>query len=348
MLNINKFFPRLSITTKLLIAFLGLGAAPLVTFGFYSIFSLSRSLEKQALEQLQFQINAMERDIDNFLVDVQYDLRFLSTAAALEKLANLQTLSQADSDDRLFAQYRQTVEKEFFRFSRGKRAYYQVRYIDTRGQEIVRLNHDSAGVHIVPKAQLQNKNRRYYFRQAMQCSRGKIYLSPMDLNIERGGVEIPHRPVVRYATPVFNRRGNKAGIVIINIFAEAIFEIIGGVPEGAGSFLADKNGLYLYQSALTNGRTYFQKRSLYDDYPEAVVQTLLRDGNGLAYTSDHILAYALIHPRLDNTNAVDPWILLIASPKRIVLATANHLKSVFLGILAMLVVAAALLGVIAA
>ncbi|MFQ5627352.1 MAG: ATP-binding protein [bacterium] len=348
MRNINKFFPRLSITTKLLVAFLGLGAAPLVAFGFYSVFSLSRSMEEQALSQLQFQINAVERNIDKFLKEVQHDLQFLSTASSLEKLADLQTPSRPNAPDPAFVQQRQIVEDEFLRFSGGKRVYYQVRYIDASGQEIVRLNHDTSGVYVVPKTDLQDKSRRYYFRQAMQRAQDEIYLSPMDLNIERGVIEIPHRPVVRYATPVFDSQGSKTGIVIINIFAEAIFEIIGGVPEGAGSFLTDSNGLYLYQSNLTDDRTYFRKRSLFNDYPAEVAEALVHKRRGLANTTSHILAYARIHPQVNHQKSEDAWILLIAAPRRIVLATANHLKTVFIGILAMLVVAAALLGVIAA
>ncbi len=95
----------------------------------------------------------------------------------------------------------------------------------------------------MPAHQLQDKSTRYYFREAMQTPPGDVYVSPMDLNIERGVVEVPHKPVVRYATSVINSRGKKKGIVIINIYASRILGQVLALRESE-SDKSDRIGNY--------------------------------------------------------------------------------------------------------
>ena len=92
--------------------------------------------------------------------------------------------------------------------------YDQVRFVDDRGQERVRINLADG---IVTDGQLQNKGDRTYFKTASSLGPGQIYLSPLDLNVENGRVEFPVKPVMRFALPVFDRAGNKRGILIINL-----------------------------------------------------------------------------------------------------------------------------------
>ncbi|MFQ5707104.1 MAG: ATP-binding protein [bacterium] len=343
--NLNKLFPRLSITTKLVIAFLALGMLPLVAYGIYSVVSLSHSLEEQSLRKLQFQIDATGREMSEFLLNVQADLVYIRSLSSLKKLATRHTADRSKRDGADVEHLRKQVEQDFLRFSAGKRAYYQIRYLDAAGREVVRLNRNQSGAYVVPKAQLQDKSSRYYVQEALQCLADEIYVSPMDLNIERGIVEVPLRPVVRYATPVLDGHNNQQGILIINIFAEAIFEIIGGVPREAVSFLTDRDGLYLYQSVRGTNFNYFRNRSLYDDYPAEVVQAVLSQGSGLTHTADQILAHSQI--KLSGKSS-DSWVLLLSVPKRVVFAALYKLKAGLLSILVALVVVASILGLIAA
>lgn len=332
--NINKLFPRLSISTKLVIAFLGVGVLPLLVYGVYSVWSMSQSLEEQALKQLQFQIDQTGQDISQFLAGVQNDLHYLKSLRSLKELAALQGPGDKLDDSVRLDRARSQVEQDFLRFSQGKRAYYQLRYLNSHGWELVRMNRRNHELTIVPKDDLQNKASRYYFQEGLQCEPNGIYVSDMDLNIERGIVEVPLRPVVRYATPVVDEHGNKQGLLIINIFAEAIFEIIGGVPDEAGSYLTDNDGLYLYQSAHTGALNYFRNRSLQDDYPPEVVRAVLQERSGLTDTPEFILSHS--HIEL-STQSDDQWVLIIAVPRQVVLASVYRLESVFLGLLLLIV-----------
>jgi PAS domain S-box-containing protein len=96
----------------------------------------------------------------------------------------------------------------------------QVRWIDENGLERVRVNNADGHPTPVPKDQLQNKAGSYYFTKAMQFKPGEVYMSPLDLNMEHGQVEVPYKPVLRLATPVQDRNGRPHGILIVNVAAQ--------------------------------------------------------------------------------------------------------------------------------
>ncbi len=64
--------------------------------------------------------------------------------------------------------------------------YAQVRWLAPDGMELVRFNRQGQHLQRVPDDQLQNKKDRYYFRDAMALPWERIYVSPLDLNVEQG------------------------------------------------------------------------------------------------------------------------------------------------------------------
>ncbi len=112
--------------------------------------------------------------------------------------------------------------------------YDQVRYIDEHGQEIVRVNR---GGEVVPREQLQNKADRAYFQRAMTLPAGSLYLSAMDLNIENGRIEMPPKPMLRMAVPVFDAAGHHRGIYIINLLAADLIDYLQKAIPSSGQRL---------------------------------------------------------------------------------------------------------------
>ncbi len=342
--NLNKLFPRLNISRKLVIAFLGVGVLPLVVYGVYSVWSMSNSLEEQALKTLQFQIDQTGEEIGHFLERVEYDLQYLKSLRSVRQFASLQTVGSKHPGVDI-VRTRNEMQQDFLKFSQGKHSYYQLRYLDASGMEVIRVNRTGDSLFVTSGEDLQNKSGRYYFLEGMATAHDSIYVSSMDLNIERGIVEVPLRPVFRYGTPVTDGDGVKRGLLIINIFAEAIFDIMGGVPEESVSYLTNKQGLYLYQSFHTTGFDYFRNRSLHDDYPANVVQAVLSSSSGLTHTPERILAHASI---CGSMGSAQSWVLLMVVPKKVVLASVIRLKTVFLGLLLLIAAAVCFLAMLAA
>lgn len=117
------------------------------------------------------------------------------------------------------------LQKIFLSFSMAHPAFMQLRYIDKNGLEKIRVDRDKeAGeVYLVPEDKLQNKSNRYYFADSRSKPLEKVWFSALDLNIERGKVEIPQRPTLRAVLPIkHNDQFN--GILIINYFMESMLD----------------------------------------------------------------------------------------------------------------------------
>jgi len=138
-----------------------------------------------------------------------------------------------------FSQYLETgdkkaldaVKQQFVSFTLSKKRYDQIRYLDETGMEVVRVNYNYGNPIIVPDAGLQDKSDRYYFSSTFKLSRGESFISPLDLNVEQGSVEVPFNPVVRLGMPVFAPDGTKRGIIIVNFMAKAMLNMIRRTAE---------------------------------------------------------------------------------------------------------------------
>ena len=118
----------------------------------------------------------------------------------------------------------QQVEQGFLVFIRNKKLFDQLRFISANGMELIRVNWNDGEPVIVPHQQLQNKSERYYFKQTIHLNKREIFVSPMDLNIEHGKVETPIKPMMRFAMPVINKKGEKCGMVILNYLADNLLQ----------------------------------------------------------------------------------------------------------------------------
>ena len=145
--------------------------------------------------------------------DVARDLSYLATSSPLHAVL--------DSGD---AKAIAALENNLFHFSASKRIYDQVRWIDETGMERVRVDFREGAAVAIPRAQLQPKGQRYFFTDTIKLSPGGIFVSPLDLNIEQDKVEVPHKPMLRVATPVVDGQGRKRGIVILNYFGRILLD----------------------------------------------------------------------------------------------------------------------------
>jgi PAS domain S-box-containing protein len=114
------------------------------------------------------------------------------------------------------------VQQRFLRFSSNRHLYDQVRYLDSKGKEVIKVVFSQGQAVLVPASGLQDKSDRYYFKNSMSLNAGEVYVSAFDLNIERGVVERPYKPVIRFAMPVFDVAGNRSGVLVLNYFGTGL------------------------------------------------------------------------------------------------------------------------------
>lgn len=138
---------------------------------------------------------------------------------------------------------------EHFRvFAAETRLYDQVRFIDAKGMEAVRVNYANNSAVLVPEDQLQDKSGRYFFRDAIKLEAGQVYVSPLDLNVEHNQLELPYEPTIRFGAPVFDHSGRKKGVVLLNYFGSVLLNDFKAVFAGNGqpaAMLLNRDGHWL-------------------------------------------------------------------------------------------------------
>lgn len=143
---------------------------------------------------------------------------------------------------------REELERLFMVLMRGGQHYDQMRYIDADGQEVIRVNYNAGKPAIVPPEQLQNKAERPYFRDTLKLDQGEAFISPLDLNVEHGIVEIPNKPMIRFGTPVFDSAGRKRGVIVLNYFGRELLQRFHVVMQESGphrGMLLNRDGYWL-------------------------------------------------------------------------------------------------------
>ncbi|RKZ64029.1 MAG: hypothetical protein DRR08_01860 [Candidatus Parabeggiatoa sp. nov. 2] len=312
-----KFYQR--IRTKLAFGLLLVALIPAVTIGIYAMQTSIDALRERELNIQAEIVSSLKHDIETFLASTQKDLNFLSQSQPLGRYLNRRSTKE---DSQTLELTRLALEEEFLAFSRSRGIYYQIRYLDENGQEVVRVDANNHETLVIPPPQLQNQAHRYYFTETMQLYEGGIFVSPLELNRERDQIEIPYKPVIRYATPVYYPDGHRAGIIITNVDANQFLQLLGN------ALLVSKDGYYLAHPDVNKrwGGPHDLKsgHTLTQDYPQFAPTLFLATQLGNISTKQLTLTFQrVIIPKLGH------WILITQRPTDEVLHSINTFRITF-------------------
>jgi PAS domain S-box-containing protein len=109
-------------------------------------------------------------------------------------------------------------------FVKYRKLYDQIRFLDEKGQERVRISWNQGQPVIIPARELQDRSDLYFVERALALKKDEIYISSFDLSIERNTIEQPIKPVIRFGTPVFDRQGEKRGIILLNYRGQRLID----------------------------------------------------------------------------------------------------------------------------
>jgi methyl-accepting chemotaxis protein len=331
-----KFIHR--IRTKIAFGFLIVTLLPAGIIGYYANHVSSTTLLKQEYTSQAILINNQRHNIESFLATAEGDLKFISESVPLTHLLKLK---QSDPSEDELNRARKEAEQEFLAFSSNRDIYYQIRYLDETGKEVVRVDSDGRSSHVVQQDKLQNKATRGYFIDTMKLGPGKVFVSKLNLNRERGKVEVPLKPVIRYAQPVRYPDRKPAGIVITNIAADKFLNNL------ETTILLDKDDFYLNHPVadkrwgnthdLDHGSTFIK------DFPSISAQ-LKEKEQGNTIDKDSVFIYQKVNiPGSSNS-----WMLVFQKPLKVILESVNNFQITFAAILAASIILALIIALILA
>lgn len=190
------------------------------------------------------------------------------------------------------------ISTHWTEFSLHRGIYDQIRYIDSLGDERIRINFDGIKAYAVETQSLQNKADRYYFRETAKLPSGIVYVSPMDLNIENNEVEQPLKPMIRFSVPLYQEDNSFSGILILNYLAGGVLAEFKKLAQTGNGYVALLNydGYWLSCENQDNEWNF-----MYEDrkdqtfgalYPEE--WAMIRNGPGQVVTENGLFTFQAI------------------------------------------------------
>ena len=187
--------------------------------------------ENKAKSTLLAQKKILEQFADNIYSDLNIILNH-------HELLNFVSTEQHESQ--------KCLVHDLIQFAKFEGIYDQIRYIDEQGMEKIRINFNNGRPVSVKKEKLQNKKNRYYFKDSIKLNKNEIFMSPMDLNIENGKIELPLKPMIRIGAPIFDKKGEKKGIIIVNYLSRNLVNVLSDEEATTPHLMmVNKNGYFL-------------------------------------------------------------------------------------------------------
>ncbi len=209
--------------------------------------------------------------------------KFSGVISDLFIISNLNSMSED-----IFNSYhkRLLLSLELYAFLKARKVYDQIRILDKKGNEIVRINRNDGYPEIVDEHKLQNKKDRYYFKDIFKLKKSEVYVSEFDLNLEHDKVEIPFKPMIRFGISILNSYGEKSGILVINYFGNDILNDLRNVNRKVSHsdlYLLNKDGYFLLSPNVDEEWTFMfknKKQYLFKDFDSDAWNIIVKNKSG--------------------------------------------------------------------
>lgn len=259
---------------------------------FFTLFFINEIKNEigQVRERIQDSVDFSTNEIYHKLEVIAKDIRFFVDYSEISLVLND------------FYKHRNHLEKDFLNFLNVSIQYDQIRLLDINGMEIIRCNYNNGDPVIVPRNELQDKSDRYYYKDISGLGWDETYISPFDLNIENGKIEEPIKPMIRFGRIIYDSKGVKRGILIINYLGDELVKYIKfmNLNHPGKIYLLNSDSYWLVSpdSADEWGFVFQEKKDITfkNRYPEIWTHVSSKL-SGTVESGDGIFTYSTIFPR---------------------------------------------------
>jgi len=162
----------------------------------------------------------------------------------------------------------------------------------------------------------------------MKLKDGQLYISPLNLNKERGEIQIPYVPVIRYATPIFDNAGSRAAILIVNIYADRFIADLKKNTEGKQFYLINEDGYFLVHPDESKEWGFMLNRDtrVQSDFSAVAQELMSRQPGTIGNFQDSIVSHA---PVAVQKGGGRYWKLVLSASRSKVLEAVNEFWTIF-------------------
>ncbi|MFQ5640392.1 MAG: ATP-binding protein [bacterium] len=324
--NLNKIL-KLQIRGKLAVAFAGLSILPVIIIGLLGLTINVRTLRQVAVEDLNHDLWTIKERLSAFLTSTEENIELLAGSASFQKFIN----SVIAQDTLAISSALKDLQPDLINFAQRREKYYQIKFIDTRGDEFFIIEKDHRDEYrMLPASELNRAGTSFYVIFIRENPPDKAVFLPVEL-IKRDSKTL--LPCISCVYPV--REPEFTGILIFQLHAQALFDVMEQkTPHGPSGQVAlvNSEGYYLYHSLIKKdwNRLLASKDvlNLQTEYGEEIAMELLSPSSGsLLEIGDKIVAHA---PLFDKHEGLGGYILLTSVSKEMIFAPAKTFTKIFI------------------
>lgn len=329
---------RLKIGQKALIMILGVALPSLLIFSILIVYSTTEILQNNLTRQVRNMASKSAQNLDEMMRQSKETLFSISRSPAVAELAR----TEEEGTAKEIVQAIGRLEQTFLGFQKLDATIQAIRYIAPDGYVLAKIREGR----VIPRngpvdpafgfRTVSIKSGRSFFRNALGLQRGEAWVS----NLERGwmeGAEEYCPPMVRLSTPVFRSGKRCAGVVLVNVWGEAVGRMINRIisPEEGSAFLVernledpDRNGIYLFHQdrSCEFGNQTGSKITVFQQYPASITDSWMHEDAGININPEtkDILAHQFFSPYNDDKRG---WVIVIDAKKDFFMAPLSTIKT---------------------
>lgn len=260
-LNVGRATRPLGVMLPIAGFLLALTVALFVSISFY--LESERLIRKNSVDKLRLESKLVEPLLEQLYGQSSSDVLFLSQTPPVKGL--IESLRKKETFE--YQLWLDSLTIIFSEMLNSKRDYFRISYVGVadEGRELVSVVRNIGGVHKVPQQLLLEEAQKSYFQTSLLNEPGSVLVSNVELKRINDRIVLPHQPVIRVSTPIYDpESGNLFGIIIIHVdFGKFIADLVGEKLSGFTMFLANLRGDFIYhpdvnkQFSIELGRDFF-------------------------------------------------------------------------------------------
>ena len=292
---------KLSIKNKIFFLFFTVIFISISLVGYLGYSSAKESYINKALELSKNKTEQLSIMIEDQLGAIPIVDNYFSNFYALHRYFIWKSIGEKNKEK----EWEDKFSNALLDFMMKRKIYYQFMILDNDGFEDLSFTYskDTNEVTKHSKANLENKSFEKYYTEAINLEKNQFYISEIKLSEKNSKIEYPHKPIIVFSTPIFDKNGEKKGVFVSKVYAEQILNLISNTEnslnDGMSYYLTTKNGSYIYNKDTSKSWTnqLSHKSNLNNDFKNVIKNK--KEKENVFMFDDKIFSFSRMHPFQD-------------------------------------------------
>ena len=349
----SLYLRSLSFKSKALLVLGGLQLLGLLLLGTVAYDQSQEALERLAHDKLQLGMEAVSKDLADYVRDESRIAMMLSSMPPIESLLEAR-LAGSGGDPAVDDMLTYNLAQIFTSAATLHEECLELTLLDRRGMEVMRVIASGNKVEPVASPSLRPRANAHYFFESQPLSRGQVYVSPLlrELDPAQSRDETPARdeaagpPLTLWiSAPVFTRSDEFSGVLALHLNPGEMLERIRSPLAEGRAFLVDERGAIAFRSVPSSMAmpVASELAGLHPQLAEILAENDAHDVyincelEAMAGPKDHgdhdvglcMHGYGKVY--YDPLNPDNYWTVVFDAPPQVIFAPSRGLRDRFIG-----------------